>query len=154
MSITTPSKYQRRSPHASGGEPMTEQSHKETCDIHTIMRRYEKTGVIEHVNTRGAEYANYVGAPDFKQAMDYIANAHSLFESVPSHIRDQFENDAGKYLDFMTDENNIQAIKDLGLPVDHLQASITPATGDECPPWARPLFDAKSSPASSEEPSA
>ena len=153
MSITTPCKYRRRSYHRAGGEMMTEQSHKDACDIHTIMRRYEKTGVIDHVNARGAEYGNYVGAPDFKEAMDYIANAHSLFESVPAHIRDQFDNDAGKYLEFMTNEDNIDAIKEFGLPTDHLEAHTDASQGDECPPWAKPLLEAKNPPQGSQEPS-
>jgi len=143
MSLVTPKKYQRRSPHPYSDELMTEQHHKETCDIHTIMRKYEKTGILEHTAKYGPQYANYVGAPDFKQAMDYIANAHSLFNQVPAKIRDQFDNDAGKYLEFMTDEGNFEQIKQMGLPTDHLEAAQCDNAPDptQPPAWAKPLLE-------------
>ena len=107
------------------------------------MRKYEKTGILEHAAKYGPEYANYVGAPDFKQAMDYIANAHSLFNQVPAKIRDRFDNDAGKYLEFMTDEGNFEQIKQMGLPTDHLQASQCDDAPDpsQPPAWAKPLLE-------------
>ena len=107
------------------------------------MRKYEKTGLLEHVAKYGPEYANYVGAPDFKQSMDYIANAHSLFNQVPAKIRDQFDNDAGKYLEFMTNEDNFEAIQELGLPTDHLKACQGDNEPDpnDPPPWAKPLLE-------------
>lgn len=142
MSITTPEKYRRRSVHPHSDEIITEQSHKDTCDIHTIMRKYEKTGLIEHVNTRGAEYADYCDAPDFKEAMDYIANANSLFESVPARIRDQFHNNPAEYLEFMTDPSNLEKIREMGLPVEHLEAS----TSDSAPTPAPTPTKGKKSP--------
>jgi len=154
MSLVTPKKYQRRSPHPHSDELMTEQHHKETCDIHTIMRKYEKTGILEHTAKYGPQYANYVGAPDFKQAMDYIANAHSLFNQVPAKIRDRFNNDAGLYLEFMTNESNYEEIKELGLPTEHLKASECENAPDptQPPPWAKPLVErATGAPEGSEE---
>lgn len=99
---------------------LTEQSHAASSDIHTIMRKYEKTGVLEHTSLKSGEYMNLPDAPDFHNAMNIIATANSLFESVPAQIRKKFGNDPEAYLTYMQDNNNYDAIKQMGLPVAHL----------------------------------
>lgn len=109
-----------RTVHPHSDEQLTEQSHADSCDIHNIMRKYEKTGLINHLNLHSGTYGDYTGAPDFHSAMNLISNASSMFESVPSKIRAQFDNDPGKFLAFMQDEKNRDAIIKMGFDDKHL----------------------------------
>lgn len=99
---------------------VTEQSHRDSCDINTIMRRYERTGVLEHVNAYKGTYMDMPTGLDFKTAQDVIAQSKSMFESVPSDIRNKFDNDPGKFVDFMQDAKNRNAILAMGMDVSHL----------------------------------
>ena len=99
---------------------LTEQSHKKDCDMHRIVGQLRETGVTAHVKQYAGTYQNFIGVPDFQQAMDAIADAKTMFETVPSHIRNQFNNDPGQFLGFMQDNANYEAIQEMGLDVSHL----------------------------------
>lgn len=99
---------------------MTEQSHKDEVDIQRIMRKFKKTGVLTHVAAHKGTYGDYASAPDYQEAQNIIANAKSLFESVPSHIRSDMDNDPQKFVDFMQNEDNRDAIEAYGLSSSHL----------------------------------
>ena len=106
----------------SGG--LTEQHHKETVDIHTIMRKYQKTGVIEHVNQYQGTYGDFSSAPDLHTAYNAIAEAEEMFQTVPSHIREKFNNQVTDYLEFMQNPENAADIRELGLSDAHLETGI------------------------------
>ena len=38
---------------------MTEQAHKDDVDIHKIMKRYERTGIIDHLAKHKGTYMDY-----------------------------------------------------------------------------------------------
>ena len=65
------------------GESKTEQSHKKECDMNYILREYSKTGFIRHSKENEGRYDD-VGVQDFQQAMLVVANANSMFESLPA----------------------------------------------------------------------
>lgn len=99
---------------------MTEQAHADEVKIQNIMKRYRQTGVIDHVNKYQGDYLNFADAPSYHEAMNIIAEAKSMFETVPAHIRADFDNDPQKYIDFMQDNANIDAIEEYGLDASHL----------------------------------
>lgn len=101
-------------------EDMCEQAHKEACDIHNIMRKYEKTGIIEHVNKYEGTYMDMADAPDYHAAQMILADAKSMFETVPSSIRADFDNDPAKFVTFMQNPENRAEIEAYGLSADHL----------------------------------
>lgn len=101
-------------------ESMTEQSHKDECDIHIILRKFEKTGMITHVAAHAGTYGDYTDALGFQEAQNVIAEAASMFESVPAKIREQFENDAGKFLDFIQNDENREQMEEMGFDTSHL----------------------------------
>ena len=72
---------------------LTEQHHKDSCDIHTIMRKAHKTGLVEHVNQYQGTYMDMPGSVDFHEHMNIVAKANEMFESVPSEVRKKFGND-------------------------------------------------------------
>lgn len=113
---------------------LTEQHHKDSCDMSLIMRRYEKTGAIDHIKQYKGEYLDMPSGTDFQTAMNVIAEANSMFETVPSNIRNKFRNDPAAYLDYMQDPKNKKAIIDMGLDASHLpDLPPEPAAGDGSP---------------------
>ncbi len=128
MSNITPARQRRRVQlDYKGAVTRTEQSHKNEVSIHRIMERYRKRGVIDHVNANKGTYGDFTNAPDFAEANQIIAAAKSLFETVPSRIRRDFENDPGKFLEFMQNEENRDQIEEYGLDASHLPPRDVPS---------------------------
>ena len=99
----------------------TEQCHKDECDIHRIVDRAMKEGIIDHLGEyRGTYGDDYLGVPDYQTAANLITNTESLFNSLPSKVRNQFQNNAASFISFMRDEKNRDAITELGLDTSHL----------------------------------
>jgi len=96
------------------GQSMTRQSHKAECDINNIVNRFNKDGVITHLQKHGERYDDVTGA-DYKTWMDKIVSANHMFEELPSHVRNRFGNDPAAFLDFVQDEKNIKEMQKLGL---------------------------------------
>jgi len=100
-----------------GGESLTKQSFKESCDINNILAKYQKTGVIDHYNKFGAKYGD-CPAITFTESEQIIASAKSMFEELPSKARRHFENDPAKFLEFcetVEGDAGAQVLLDLGL---------------------------------------
>jgi len=96
------------------GVSLTKQSFTEECDINNILKKYQKTGAIDHVNKHEASYG-YATSHDFQSALETIKRGRIMFEELPSSIRTKFENDPAKFLDFVQDNNNLKEMQELGL---------------------------------------
>lgn len=97
------------------GVSRTKQSFAEECDINVIMRRYQETGILPGAErAAGARYLDCSGA-DYQQAMLLVASARTAFMEMPSAIRDRFENDPRKLMEFLEDDRNLDEARKLGL---------------------------------------
>lgn len=122
------------------GPGRTKQSFKDECDINNLMAKYLRTGRMEHVNEALPRF-ECVSGHDFQSAQNLIANAASMFEDIPSTIRNRFDNNPGKLLDWVHDPKNAQEAHSLGfLDVEKLsegspyrQWQKTPPAGSEKP---------------------
>ena len=94
---------------------MTKQSFKDECDINNIMRRYEATGVIQHLSGRTAEFGDYISELDFQQSMNAVILAQDMFAALPARVRDRFGNDPARMLGFLEDPKNREEAIELGL---------------------------------------
>lgn len=108
------------------GESLTEQSHKKSCQISTILDRYKKTGIITHNNSMQGTYADYPNEMDFHLMQNKIAVAKSMFEAIPSNIRAEFNNDPGTFLSFAQDPENREKMLEMGFSIDHLPPAVEP----------------------------
>ena len=89
----------------------TEQAHKHDCDINNIIKKYNRTGTIEHVRYIEPKFMD-ASALDFKTTMDKMKKIEQKFEEIPSAIRKRFDNDPGKFYAFMENpDNKNEAIK-------------------------------------------
>ncbi len=85
------------------------------CDVNRIMARFEKTGLIEHVNEHQGQYGDYSEVQDYQSSLDQVMGAKAMFASLPADLRTMFDNDPGKFLDFATNPENAQEMREMGL---------------------------------------
>ena len=96
------------------GESKTKQSFKDECDINRIMARYQATGLLDFTQKREARYADVSGL-DYQEAANLVAGAQSMFNDLPSTLRERFSNDPAQLLAFLDDQANLQEAIALGL---------------------------------------
>lgn len=117
----------------------TKQAFKDDTDINRIVARYQKTGIMSFVAEHKLEYG-FATSRDFRESMEIVAQANSMFEDLPSSLRKRFENDPSKFLDYVQDEKNLDEMYELGLakkpPVPDPEppvADLSTATAPEPP---------------------
>ncbi|AXL14710.1 internal scaffolding protein [Microviridae sp.] len=98
-----------------GGPSLTKQSFAGETNINSIMARFEKTGLLDHVSQYQGSYMDLIDAPGFHDAANSIIAANEAFESLPSSIRRRFNNDPSSFLEFVQNEDNFDQLVELGL---------------------------------------
>lgn len=91
-------------------ESGAKQQFKDECDINKIMSRYQKTGLINHVNNHSAQYGAAT-SQDFRESMELITNATQMFNDLPSKTRRRFGNSPEAFLEFMETADGDQLIE-------------------------------------------
>lgn len=94
---------------------LAKQSFKDECDINTLMERYQRSGVIEHVNRFGGRYGDFTGVQDYQASVNQVLEAQEAFMTLPSSVRKRFDNDPGVFLDFVMEPSNLDEMVSLGL---------------------------------------
>lgn len=94
---------------------MAKQSFKKECDINEIMKKFEAGQVVGHVNRYRGRYEDLPAGVDFQAALNIVADAREAFADLPSKIRTRFRNDAGYYLEFVSNPVNLPELRELGL---------------------------------------
>jgi len=115
VKIRRPYEKRLRVPTATIGESRTKQSFKEECNINNIMKRYEKTGVVNHLAETQGNYGSYIDAPSYHAAMSQICRANEMFGLLPSKVRYRFDNDPARFLAFVHDPENAAELVEMGL---------------------------------------
>lgn len=98
----------------------TKQEHKDECDVNLILNRYMVTGEIPNMRNVDPRYLDCTGV-DYQEAMNFVAGANTLFQELPSSLRNRFDNDAAAFLDFCSDERNREEMASLGLLRDRAE---------------------------------
>lgn len=93
----------------------TQQQFKNECDINNILRQYDKTGLITHLNTARAHYGDFTKANEYQEALNLVMDAQDAFMEVPAKVRAQFNNDPGKFMEFVTNPKNHDQLVEMGL---------------------------------------
>ncbi len=106
---------------------LAKQSMAKECDINNIMKKYDKTGLLDHVSKYEGRYEDLPGDIDFQTAQNTVIAANQAFDSLPSKIRNRFENNPGLFLDFVQDPGNKDECISMGLMKPLSQAPETPA---------------------------
>jgi len=97
------------------------------CDINSIMKKYEKTGVLEHRNNYEGAYGDFSDGPqDYHESMNAVLVADEMFSSLPAKIRRRFHNDPGSFIEFATNPENQKEMIALGLSTARQEPIIEP----------------------------
>lgn len=98
------------------GKPVytTEQSHEPECNINSMLYKYKRTGIMPNMATVPPIFGEMTGIT-LKEAMDRINTIKTKFMELPAELRDKFDNDPGKVLDFLSDEKNKDEALKLGI---------------------------------------
>lgn len=113
---------------------MTSQEFADEADINSIMRRYEKTGVVPSHGREGF-YGEFADLPDFMEAQRIIMDAETAFAALPSRVRKEFDNDPAKFVEFASDPANVDQMRAWGLaePAKAVETPLDPPKGEEPP---------------------
>lgn len=120
---------------------LTQQHFKDECDINILYARYLETNEMPQV-LDGLSYGNFEGIFDFQTAMNSVRQAQGMFDQLPARIKNRFDNDPGKLLNFLNDQDNRDEAIFLGLlqkptdqipPREDLPTTTTPKPGSEDP---------------------
>jgi len=97
-----------------GDHMITKQSHKDECDIHRILRQYQRTGIITHVQSAQAQFLDLPSSLDFQSSIQLIRDAEQAFASLPASVRDKFHNSPEAFLSAFQDASRADELRAMG----------------------------------------
>jgi hypothetical protein len=98
------------------GPGLTEQAHKEQCDINLILKDYTRTGLIKHAKQNAGRYDDFTSV-DYEKAQNTVAQVKSLFEGLPSSIRLEFNHNPSEFLNYMQNPDNADLLAKRGISI-------------------------------------
>lgn len=93
---------------------VTKSEFLEECDINNIVAKAATNGGLPTGN-RTPLFDDFSVVGDYTEIQNQIVAAKSLFEQVPSSIREKFNNDVATFLDFIDDPKNSDEAAAMGL---------------------------------------
>ncbi|AXL15554.1 internal scaffolding protein [Microviridae sp.] len=111
---------------------LTQQQYKEQADINFIMQKYGEQAVLQHYSQFEGDYSEFTDDFDYQTVRNKLLDADAMFLSLPSNIRQKFNNNPKKFLDFVQDEDNLEELYTLGLkkrPTTNTEPVVT-STGN------------------------
>ena len=97
------------------GKSMTKQSYKKETDAKEIVKKFQRTGYLENMSNLEAFYGDFTEVNDYKSAMDAVRGAETAFNELPSAVRNYFDNDPDKLVQFVNEPKNYEKAIELGI---------------------------------------
>ena len=119
------------------GESRTQQHFKNECDPNQIMKRFQQTGIITHVNQMPPSIGGVTGQT-FTEAMFTVKAAEAEFMRLNSTIRAHFENSTSNYLDAIHDPSRVDELCEIGLLVKPEPEIVAPTVQEPEVPAPNP----------------
>lgn len=131
MVFNTMYERQRPAPLEFKDKSRTQQQFAADADINVIMKKYEKTGFPVIQEDKKLVYGDFSNIKSYEEAQMALVEANDAFMQLPARIRDKFDNDPGKLLAFVEDENNRDEAVKLGIIEMPPQPEIKPPEGGQ-----------------------
>lgn len=94
----------------------TQQSGKDECDINFIVERAKRGADLSQLQRGVPQYGDFTSIPtDLRECLMIVKKADEAFMSLDARVRQRFENDPAKMVDFLLDEKNREEAISLGL---------------------------------------
>ena len=93
----------------------TRQEFKDECDINVLMATYEKTGMLPAFNPKSPDYLDVSEIPDLRESMEVVKRAEAAFMTLPAKVRQEFDNSAAAFVDWMNSDPDRDKLKEWGL---------------------------------------
>lgn len=119
----------------------TRSEFSQDCDINRIVENFTRTGLLDHLSNARGQFADLTLLPEsYKDALNVVNEASSLFSTLPADVRERYGNDVAGLLaavqagDFSAFERpseavqaaNAAAVSDLPLGIkDTSDTSVT-----------------------------
>lgn len=117
------------------GASLTRQEFAGECDINTIMSRYEQYLSDPMRSVREPRYVDLVDYPqDLMGFMQVMKDGEEAFMRLPATVRREFDNDAIAFVDFASNPENLDQMREWGLAPPKKPAPGAPVV----PPGAAP----------------
>lgn len=117
------------------GPSLTQQNQAEEADINTIVKRFGLTGQLP-TNVRTPTYGDFTHVTDYQSALNAVRAAEDAFMKMPAAIRTRFDNDPEKFVEYCSDEQNLDQLREWGLAVPKAKEAANGPTGDVPPSGA------------------
>jgi phage internal scaffolding protein len=98
-----------------GSESMTKQSMKDECDINNILRQYQMTGIINHLNEAQPQYADLPEPMEYQEALNQVQAAEAAFNSLPQELRERYGNDPAGLLQALSNPAEAGFLQEQGI---------------------------------------
>lgn len=97
-------------------EKRTKESEKEGTDINRIVNRAKKGGgLLPELIRQDGRFGDFTDVPSYHEAANRVAFANQQFQALSAEIRDRFNHDPARFLEFANDPKNAQEMINLGL---------------------------------------
>lgn len=111
---------------------MTKQAFKDECDINNIVRKFEATGILDHVNQAAARglYQDLPSGLDLQAGLEMIRQAEEAFMALPAAARAEFDNDPVLFVEAFNNPTEAQQERFIALG---LATDVRPPKPPEAP---------------------
>lgn len=92
----------------------TVQYFKDECDVNNIMEKHRTQGVLWTTKT-APRYGDFTNVLDYRETLDRLRQAENSFMALPADVRRYFNNDPAEFVEFASDQKNIDELRRLGL---------------------------------------
>ena len=113
------------------GESRTKQAFKNEVDINQIVKRFTKGKGIDPDSLQGfpleeKNFGDFSDVPDLRTLYERMHNAEEKFSLLPSKVRLKFDNDPLDFLEFASNPDNLDEMRELGLAPKVVNEKATP----------------------------
>ena len=111
LEVTTRENGRRRVRTMNNEESKTVQSDVHEAEIHEILGRYAKTGILPHMSSVDLQFRDVSQFEDYADMARQNKEAEAIFMQLPSKVREIFEHDHYKWLDAAEDPEKLEALR-------------------------------------------
>lgn len=104
---------------------ITVQSHRDEADINVLVKRYGVTGQMPQIQPPPS-IDEFNEVFDFQSAMNVVRRSQESFNALPASLRERFNNDPAKFVDFCQNPDNLEELRRLKLASPPPPAIIPP----------------------------